>query len=364
MNNFVLFRGGSVKIIHCSDLHLDSAMEPNLSNEKARERSREMRRTFERMVDFAKENGVRAVIIAGDMFDTERVTSRTADFVFNTIKNTPEVDFLYLKGNHDEKNTIPNAKNLKSFSSDWTSYRYENVLISGIELTAENSDRLYDDLTLSNEDVNIVVMHGQTSTATGAEEICLNKLKNKNIRYLALGHIHSYRKEKLDLDGEWCYSGCLEGRGFDECDEKGFVLIETKDNKLESQFVPFSARTLCEVQVDITGLVSVNDIIIAAKEASKDIDSKNLVKYVLRGNYTLETQKDILYITEALQDGFYFVKIKDESKLKLNEEDYSNDVSLKGEFIRTVMASDLEEEEKNQIILSGLQALMGEEITL
>lgn len=343
-------------------------MEANLSAEKARERNREALRTFERMVTFAKENEVKIIIVAGDMFDTERVTSRTSDFVLNVIENTPEIDFLCLKGNHDEKNAIFNTpklpENLKLFSDSWTFYRYENLLVSGIELTEENCNRLYDELNLSENDINIAVMHGQTSTATGAEEVCLNRLKNKNIRYLALGHIHSYRKEQLDLDGEWCYSGCLEGRGFDECGEKGFVLIEIKGNRLETQFVPFAARMLCEVPVDITGLYSVNDIIIAAKTASQDLDSKNLVKYVLCGSYTLETQKDILYITEALQDNFYFVKVKDESKLRLDEADYSNDVSLKGEFIRAVMASDLEEQEKSQIILSGLQALMGEEITL
>ncbi len=357
-----------MRFIHCSDIHLDSVMETNLSSEKARERSREMRRTFERMAEFAKENGVSAVIIAGDMFDTDRTTARTADFVLSVISKTPEVDFLYLKGNHDEKNAIFNIQNLpqnlKFFSDNWTSYRYENVLVSGIELTEDNKDTLYTELNLSKEDVNIVTMHGQTSTSTGVEEVCLNKLKNKNIKYLALGHIHSYRKEKLDLEGEWCYCGCPEGRGFDECGEKGFVLVEVDGDRLETRFVPFCERQLCEVKVDISEISSVNDIIIAAKNASQSIDSKNLVKYVLCGSYTLETQKDILYITEALQNAFYFVKVKDESKLKLDEADYSNDISLKGEFIRAVMSSDLEEEEKTQVILSGLQALMGEEITL
>ena len=33
--------------------------------------------------------------------------------------------------------------------------------------------------------------------------------------------IHKYKKEKLDNRGVYCYSGCLEGRGFDECGEKG-----------------------------------------------------------------------------------------------------------------------------------------------
>ncbi len=366
--NGIVIWGGIVKIIHCSDLHLDSAMETNLSAEKAKERSREMRRTFERMVAFAKENAVRAIIIAGDMFDTERVTMRTSDFVLGIISSAPEIDFLYLKGNHDENNSVFKNKqlpqNLKFFSDSWLSYRYENVVISGIELTEENKNSLYDSLSLSSADVNIVTMHGQTSTQTGSEEICLNKLKGKSIRYLALGHIHSYRKEQLDLDGEWCYCGCLEGRGFDECSDKGFVLLEVENNHLDSDFVPFAQRTLFEVPVDISGLVSVNDIIIAAKEASKNIDSKNLIKYVLCGSYTLQTQKDIMYITEALQDDFYFVKVKDESRLKLDEADYSMDISLKGEFVRAVMASSLSEEEKSQIILCGLQALTGEEITL
>ena len=141
-------------------------------------------------------------------------------------------------------------------------------------------------------------------------------------------------------------------------------MLEVDGDRLETQFIPFSQRMLCEVMVDITELVSVNDIIVAAQNASQGIDPKNLVKYVLCGNCTLETQKDIQYITEALQNDFYFVKVKDESKLKLDEADYSMDVSLKGEFIRKVMASELDEEDKAKIILSGLQALMGEEITL
>ena len=49
------------------------------------------------------------------------------------------------------------------------------------------------------------------------------ELKNKNIDYLALGHVHKYKMEKLDNRGIYCYSGCLEGRGFDECGDKGCV---------------------------------------------------------------------------------------------------------------------------------------------
>ena len=47
-----------MKIIHTADLHLFSPMTANLSFDKAKIRNRELFETFERMVDFAKENGV------------------------------------------------------------------------------------------------------------------------------------------------------------------------------------------------------------------------------------------------------------------------------------------------------------------
>ena len=37
-----------MKIIHCADLHLDSQMTANLTKEQARERKREIIRTFTR----------------------------------------------------------------------------------------------------------------------------------------------------------------------------------------------------------------------------------------------------------------------------------------------------------------------------
>ena len=46
-----------MKIIHTADLHLDSAMKTNLSKEKAKMRNNEILHTFERMVEYAKNNG-------------------------------------------------------------------------------------------------------------------------------------------------------------------------------------------------------------------------------------------------------------------------------------------------------------------
>ena len=353
-----------MKLIHTGDIHLDSRMESNLSREKARERSTEICATFTRMIRYGMDQGVRAVLIAGDFFDTPRASTQTVQFLLDRMGEAKGMDFLYLRGNHDEGLELFEGmqvpENFKTFGKQWTSYRYGDVVISGME--PEDWETYYDGLNLKPGDTNIVMLHGQVSTQTGQELICLPKLRNKHIRYMALGHIHGYQKEQLDLDGQWCYCGCLEGRGFDELGVKGFVLLDVENGRMKSEFVPFGKRTMEEVTVDITGLTTVTQILSAMERAGSAIPASSLVKFIFTGTHTLETQRDYQFLEKMLESRYYFVKIKDESSLEIAREDYEHDISLKGEFIRMVLASGKTEEEKERIIRFGIQALLGQEV--
>lgn len=358
-----------MKIIHCADLHLDSRMETNLSATQAKERKAEILNTFERMVDYAVQNDVTAIIIAGDMFDTAHVMNSTQSRVLNTITKHSQIDFLYLSGNHDETNFIENLdsvpSNLKIFGTQWTQFNYPAVNIAGIVLSPANHATVYDTLRLPDAGLNIVVMHGQIGQSDNrdqAESINLNKLKNKNIDYLALGHIHSYTQGYLDKRGVYCYAGCLEGRGFDECGDKGFVLLDIEDNKIQSTFVPFATRQLLELTFDLTPYHDwyvLEDQIIAQ---TKNLPNNALLKVVLIGKYQLSMEKHLTILEQKLNQQFYFAKIKDESRLSVNEQDLAHDISLRGEFIRQVWHSTLSESEKDQVITLGLKALAGEDL--
>ncbi len=357
-----------MKLIHCADLHLDSRMESNLTAEQAAARNREICATFSRTVRYGEENGVSVILIAGDLFDTQRTTARTADYFLDTVAAAEGIDFLYLRGNHDESRRVFQGRtlpgNLKGFSNKWTQYRYGSLVVSGVETDRENAGSVYDALRLREKDVNIVTMHGQESSQPGEGLVCIPRLKNRFIDYLALGHLHTYRRAALDYRGVYCYSGCLEGRGFDECGEKGFVLLETRGRSVETEFVPFAARTLYEIPVDITGLVTVTELKRALEQAAGEIPEESLVKFVLRGTSEVDTQKDFPFLLSELRSRFFFVKIKDESTLAIRGEDYRYDASLKGEFIRKVLASDYSEEERERIIRCGLGALKREELPL
>lgn len=357
-----------MKLIHCSDLHLDSKMETNLSKDKARERNYEVFLTFKRLVSYAKENGVDVILLAGDMFDEKRVSRTMIQLVCDTISQAEDIDFLYLKGNHDDEANIYEdifkLKNVKAFGEQWTYYDYDSVTIAGIEISRDNCYTMYESLSLEKDRTNIVMLHGQEAAVAGEELVCINNFRGKNINYLALGHLHAYKIESLDSDGTYCYCGCLEGRGFDECGEKGFVLLEVNGKNISSTFVPFASRILHEVETDISGLITVNEILDAIESQTTDIPNEDLVKIVLRGTYTTDTNKDIEFLKKVLADRFYFVKIKDESKLLIDVGDYAYDKTLKGEFIRAVLASDKSETDCERIINCGLAALKGERIDL
>lgn len=365
-----------MKLIHCSDLHLDSRMNANLEKEKAKERKGEILHTFERMVLYASQNKITAVLIAGDMFDTKNISATTRNVVLHSILEHPDITFYYLKGNHDSDNFLSGLEevpdNLKMFGAGWTAYEEAGgrISISGTELSGENAESAYASLVLDSKKFNIVMLHGQESQSTAkdkAEVIHLKALRNRGIDYLALGHIHMYKKEKLDARGIYCYPGCLEGRGFDECGEHGFVVLDIDEDTgtYTHEFVRFAQRKLYTVEVDVTDCQTTAEMIAKAEAELEQAgcEETGLVKIVLKGMLDVECEKDVGYIQARFGQQFYYVKVYDETRLRIDVRDYMLDESLKGEYVRQVMADDsVSEEDKKIIIRYGLQALAGEEV--
>ncbi len=366
-----------MKIIHCADLHLDSQMTANLDRKKAKERKIELFNTFGNMVKYAAEHDVEAIIIAGDLFDKKTVTKMASNTVYQAFIDNPDIDFYILKGNHDEDMFLDNLEeipdNVKTFGESWTSYRTgknDSIVITGAVLTKENKVSLFNELVLGNDDFNIMTLHGQESAGQTKDKtvvIPLRSLRNKGIDYLALGHIHTYKEAELDKRGVYCYSGCLEGRGFDECGEHGFVLLDIdEDNKTcTRKFVPIAKRRLYTVDVDVSGLDSSAEIISRIKSVldKEKYSDESLIKIVLTGEVDAFCEKDTDYILKQFEEDYYFVKLYDETKLKVAYEDFALDESLKGEFVRIVLSKeDISEEEKAEIIRYGIGILSGEEV--
>lgn len=358
-----------MKFIHCADLHLNSKID-NLTAVKSRIRRNEILRTFERLCDYATEQKVTAVILAGDIFDSPKVSIKVRERFFTAIEKNSNVDFLYLLGNHDADCSVRSTQNipsnLKFFENDWTYFRYEDTVVAGVCFDKRNGNFIYETLKLNEEDKNIVVLHGQGKNYNSIDEtesVNFPRLKNKNIDYLALGHIHTFENDKIDERGVYFYVGCLDGRGFDELGKKGFMMVDTSDKKVSYEFIPFCSREYHVYEAEMGGKDNFtqarNELVDKLKST---LPNTSLIKVVLKGEINPEFQIDKDTLVSMLEEHFFYAKVYDKTTLKINVKDYVFDKSIRGEFVRCVLSSDLDDETAKKILITGLNALKGEEI--
>ena len=354
-----------MKILHTSDIHLDSPLTSRLPSDKVRERRRELLSGFRRLVDEAKAHRAEAVIIAGDLFDSARISRKALDTALDVIETEAEITFFYLQGNHEGDALMTSGRaipeNLKTFGRDWTYYTMGEVTFAG---RSEIREGMFDSLKLPNEGKNIVILHGEVRDKSAyPEAIGLKEAAGRGIDYLALGHYHSYSAEAIDDRGAAIYCGTPEGRGFDETGDKGYVILSTDSQRVLYSFRSFAYRKLHIVPLELDGAVRTVEVGERAERALRGIESRDIVRLELCGRYHPNLFKDTDGLMREYGRRFYYFELKDSSRMAINPEDYKHDMSLKGEFIRTVSADNtLDQETKDKIIACGINALMGEEL--
>lgn len=352
-----------MKIIHAADLHLGSSIDSTLKV-ISKDRKREVRNRFSSRVSYAKDNGISVILLSGDVFDSDHPLDKDKAFFYDEINQHPDITFYYLKGNHDADSEKTEIGNLKRFSSkEWISYPLEeNIVLSGRERSNENAFSFYDRLNLKEENFNIVRLHGTKGDTSGKDKINLKKLRNKNIDYLALGHLHSYQEGKLDERGSYAYPGCIQGRGFDETGEKGFILLDIEKGKRTKTFVPLIGKTIEEVSVDISSLDSISSVI-GKIHQEVTFDKDNIYRINLTGDIPLDADFSEEDIRSKLKYECYFINVKNKTGFKSDIDSIKANFGLKGEFVRCILEDEsLTEEERNAILSLGRRALEGKEL--
>ncbi len=351
-----------MRIIHTSDIHLDSPMTTRLTHTEATARKREISAGFRRIIDTATA-GYDAVIIAGDLFDNERVSIKTLDAVIGAIEAADNVTFFYLPGNHEKERLIESGlrlpKNLNIFENDWTYFKLGDITLAGRSIISAD---MFKTISLEKDGTNIVVLHGELAAyGDSISKIGISDIEGLPIDYLALGHYHTYTKKAIGARTLAAYCGTPEGRGFDEIGEKGYISIEISESGIKADLIRSASRLMQEIRVDISGAEREIEIEDRVQAALANISTRDLVRVVLTGEHSPESKRDTDALIKRFRERYYYFEAKDESKLKISSDDYKNDKTLKGEFIRLVMSrEDLTEDDKADIIECGIRALAGE----
>jgi DNA repair exonuclease SbcCD nuclease subunit len=371
-----------IKILHTADIHFDTPFS-GMTPKEALKGKEELKLVFEKITQLGVENQVDIILIAGDIFDNLSVNKSTLHFIKTCLEKIDNIHVFISPGNHDPFNE-------KSFYSivEWPSNVYifkgemEKVFLedldtvvwgAGFNTTHVNKSLLKEVKRIEGYN-NIMVIHGEISVMKDGNDynpIMEEEITKSNMDYIALGHRHKFSEVRRAGNTYYSYSGCPQGRGFDELEDKGVVLLELKDRYIESQFIKTSIRNYYEKEINIEGCFGYSEVKSRIINEILSFDRKNnFYKIILKGQVSEEFTINEDVFQELLKDEFYFVKVLDKSEIKFDINELIKGYSLKSIFAKKIYEKlqNAETEEERVIITLalklGLQSISGEEVKI
>lgn len=367
----------SVKILHCADIHIGAA--ESFLKTNADSRRIETLLTFEKIIDLGVQNTVDAILIAGDLFDTNTLSDRFVDAVFSKISECG-IKTIFSAGNHDPLDAespfltrdLPQNLYVLGVKDECITFEDINLKVYGRSFgSAFLQGKQQFDIETDKDYVNLMVQHGDLCSDLSSDYNAITPtfVKNSGMDYIALGHVH--KRSPIGNIGTtyFAYCGCPEGQGFDELDEKGVYIGEISRGKCELSFVPVSKRQHIHAKIDISGhtdSAEISKIITDYLMANYGENyGDNLYKIELLGAVSPDAKISAQEITSRVSQSVYYVKIKDSTEYAIDLETLKEEKSLKGIFVKKMLEKEnnAPEEEKATIrnaLKLGLKAFLTE----
>lgn len=369
----------TVKILHCADIHIGAA--ESFLGPLAAGRRAETLITFERIIDLGVKESVDAVLIAGDLFDKNNIEQSFVSSVLNKIASVPDIKVIFAAGNHDPlipgspfvSNKLPDNLYILKTYDDCIGFEDRGFRIYGRSFDSAYMTGESDFSVKPPQDgiINIMVIHGELNSDLNA---CYNPIteafiKNSEMDYMALGHVHKRTEPLLSGKTYYSYSGCPEGQGFDECDEKGVYIVNVGKGICEAEFISVAKRRHIRESIDITAFNTSAEIASAVlrlleKKYGAGF-SENLYRIELTGSFPADAVPNLSEIKARLADRVYFIKFKDLTEPAVDYDELSKEISLKGLFVKNMLKrlNDAPESEKPTLrtaLKLGLEAFGSE----
>jgi DNA repair exonuclease SbcCD nuclease subunit len=254
-----------MKFLHLADLHLDSPLRTQaVRNPEMADRLRSAsRQVLRRAVDTAIEEGVDAVLLAGDTFDNgvADVASRAALAAEVSRLDRAGIPCVLIQGNHDALLDLdrygPVAEALIVLTPDAPTFHLEGAAIHGVGFcTARMPESLLPRYPQPEVGCwNIGLMHTSIDGAAGHDPYApcaLADLMSHGYEYWALGHIH---KRAIYEDGGRLavMPGIPQGRSVREMEGGSATLVEIDLQGVRIREIPLELLRFARVEVDFSG---------------------------------------------------------------------------------------------------------------
>lgn len=331
-----------MKFVHMADMHFDMSFSQINDSNLGTLRRVEQRNVFKKIIDFISENQIEYFFIAGDLYEHKFIKESTIDFINSQFKKIPNTRIFITPGNHDPyiNNSYYNKYNWNDNVKIFTD-KLEKIELPDFDLYGFGFDDFYmksskiEDIVIENRDrVNILITHGSLDGGydDGREynPMPSYKVKQLGFDYVALGHIH---KRNLTSDNyRIVYPGSTVAQGFDEPGSHGIIVGEFNEKNLNVEYVPMDESEFVVLDVDISGLKSIDDLVMKLQELS--LNYNNYYEIYLVGNRSFEID---MYNLKKMIISPRIIKIKDKSIIGYDIESLINNNTLKGLFVSEIV---------------------------
>ena len=357
-----------MRLLIFSDLHLDTGFRW-AGQDLARARRQALRSTLERICEVAEEQGVDAILSAGDLYEHERFSPDTAEFLRKTFADVGRRVFL-APGNHDWYGPrslyrqVDWSQNVHVFTDD----RLSPVeLDDGISLwgaahrAPANTDGFLDGFAADRAGVNLALFHGsersdftwQETGKVAHAPFSASQVEQAGLIHAFVGHFHTPK------DGAWhTYPGNPDPLSFGESGDRAAVVAEIgQDGAVTAIRHHVATSKVSDVPVDVTGVTHSGEV--RERVAAAIASSEGIVRATLSGEVGPDVDIQLSDLTGLGPHLEALVPRLGRVTVAYDFERLAQEPTVRGQFIREVQAADLDDDTRRRVLVTGLRALDG-----
>ena len=347
-----------LKILHTSDVHLGKAFEQfGAFGQKLRA---QIKGTFAKVFELAAERRVDAVLLSGDVFDSEKISPADIKFFMDTVSSIQPTPVFFLPGTwtHDsiDQKAIFRSRhfqvnkpgNLQIFTKETveTSKLASGRLAIHGRAVLPDSDNPLEGLTPDpRADFNVLLLHTGIALPQIPEEShgCLLKrehVEHCGFTYLAMGDRHTFKRYFDDTKTIVQYPGSPETLQFKDGEDSGFVAMVTLgESGVSVEKVSMGHYRWAELDLSWEKVGSVDAL---KKKVESMADPKRVLRVELAGTIPNNESVDAERLAEELAPGFAYLEIDTQAlqyeiALRELEQDY-REKTVEHAFVSLVRA--------------------------
>jgi exonuclease SbcD len=366
----------TLRLLHTSDLQLDAPLV--FLGDKGATHRQQLRTTFSRVAELARQGGYHLLLIAGDLFNSNRPSRASLGLVQDVLAALP-IPVCILPGNHDcydrgsvyRRETFPANVHILSETPSILDFPELDLVVSGNAILSRQSTvGCLHDLTRRGERRwHVVMAHGNVCIP-GLVQDPLRPILSEEIAacgadYVALGDWHAFACYSQSKVAAY-YSGAPEPTTFDASGSGYVASVTLGDEGVKVEPLRIGSAETDRLSLDVAGR-SESEIIGLIRQRSKP---SLMLNVVLRGLAAVDQLIDVERVSQESAGGFYWLRVANQSHLELARLDPADypETHVIGQYVRILThrirttSCDAERTRAERALQLGVALLRGKEV--